>query len=250
MDKEQDALKNFLGDLGDNIEDPKVNDVVETPVEATEEVPTEEEKLPFHRDPKVQRYIERQLENKLKDFQPSSQEQFVKEVQEENSLIDAFQTIIGNDTPEKVAALKALGKSLADVQDKAAEKAYARFAEEQRQVQIEEQEAVNELSEGLERIEEEFNVDLSSNSASAKKLRNEYLEYLGKISPKDEYGNVKEYADMDYSFEEFMSRQKPLNTQAKQIASRGMSRSSADATNTPTKRITFGNVREMMGLDN
>ena len=260
MDKEQQTLKDFLGDLGGNKEELIPN------LEGTEEVKPEEtkaedtqpiedvEKLPFHKikeDPRFQRFVEKEINKKLKDFKPSSQEQFVKEVQDEDPLIDAFTGIIGNDTPEKVNALKQLKKSMADVQERAAEKAYARFAEESRAAREEEAQAVEELSEGLERIEENFNVDLSSNSTLAKKTRNDFLDFVERISPKNSDGEVTEYADLEQAFQTFQEMHKPeKNTQAKEIASRGMSRSSTDATNTPTKRVTFENVREMMGLDN
>jgi hypothetical protein len=255
MDKEQKALKDFLGDLGGNNEEATLDlgqeEVKQETLETTPE-PVEEEKLPFHKDPKVQRYIERQLEKKLKDFQPSRQEQFQKEVQDENPLVDAFTEIIGNDTPEKVSALKALKNAISSMEERTlkAEEA-SKYIEESRKAQEEERQAMAYLEDGLERIEENFDVDLSSNSPLAKKTRNEFLDFLGRISPKDENGEVSNYADPEESFKIFQSMKKPeTNTQAKQIVSRGMSRSSTDATNTPTKRITFDNVREMMGLEN
>lgn len=256
MDKEQEALKNFLGNLGGN-EEAELNLGQEIQEEIPEVINEEqgEEKIPFHKNPKLDKYLSRReakiREELKKEFQSSRQEQFSQEVQEDDSLISAFEAIIGNDTPEKVHALKQLKKSIADTQDKAAEKAYARFAEESREIQLQEAQAVEELTDGLDRIEENFNVDLSSNSPLAKKTRNDFLDFLGRISPKNEYGEVTEYADIEEAFETFQSIRKPQNSnQAKQIASRAVARSVGDGTQTQTKRITFENWKELAGLEN
>ncbi len=258
MDKEQKALKDFLGDLGGSTEEAELNldgttdTTTEDKTDDEPVVPAEEEQLPFHKDPKVQKYIERQLDKKLKNYQPTRQEQFITDVQEDTSLIDAFTGIIGNDTPEKVHALKLLQKSIDNMEarTKKAEEASA-VVDEMRKNQQEEQQSIRYLEDSIERIEENYNVDLTSGSSASRKARNDFLDFLGKISPKDEDGEIRDYADPEESFEIFQSLKKPqVNTQAKDIASRGITRSSADSTNTPTKRITFDNVREMMGLDN
>lgn len=252
---EEQTLKQFLGDLGGNIEEPVKQTVDETTVESQETtedtLPVEEEKLPFHKDPKVQRYIERQLEKKLKDFQPSRQEQFVSDVASDNPYMSYAEKLMGNETDEAKMKSQILAQTLLDIEKRASETSYNKFAEESQREHAEEQEAVSYLEDSIERIEENFGVDLSSNSAVSRKTRNEFLDFLGKISPKNEYGEVSDYADPEESFEIFQSMRKPdTNSQAKQIASRGIARSSADATNSPTKRITFENVREMMGMEN
>lgn len=253
MDKEQKALKDFLGNLGGNTEEAELNLGQEAEAEPNVEAEAEsveEEKLPFHKDPKVQRYIERQLEKKLKDIQPDREQQFVKETNQDNPYQSYAEKLMGSDTDEAKLKSQILAQTLLDIEKRASDSSYSKFAEEQRQAQAEERQAVEELTDGIERIEENFEVDLSSNSPLARKTRNEFLDFVGRISPKNEYGEVVEYADLEEAFETFQSMHKPeKNDQAKQIAARGMTRSSADATNTPIKRITFENVREMMGLD-
>lgn len=258
MEKEQKALKDFLGNLGGNTEEVGLDLGQETEtLENNEDIPEvaiEEEIIPFHKmkeDPRFQRYVEKEVKKKMNDYKPTQAETFIKETKEDTSLVDAFEAIIGNDTPEKVNALKGLKNALSSMEErtKKAEEA-SEFVEQTRQQQLQERQAMEYLEDGLDRIEDNYEVDLSSGSALSKKTRNDFLDFLERISPKDENGDVKEYADIDFAYEEFNKRQKPeTNSQAKQIASRGISRSSVDATNTPTKRITFENVREMMGLE-
>ncbi len=256
MDKEQQALKDFLGNLGTNTEEPIPN-LEGTSEEVKTEAPVEEvveEKLPFHKikeDPRFQKFVEKEINKKMKDIPSIRQEQFIKEVQGNNPYQSYAERVVGTDSEENKLKSQFLADMFLEIEKRAAETSYSRFAEEQRQAREEEIQAVEELSEGIEKIEENFNVDLSSNSPLAKKTRNEFLDFVGRISPKNEYGEVVEYADFEEAFETFQSMRKPeKNTQAKEIAARGMSRSSADATNTPVKRITFDNVREMMGLEN
>lgn len=251
-----DEVNKFLGEFGQNNEGVEQETVQETEVsteQGTEAVTTEtqtEEKLPFHKDPKVQRYIEKQLDKRMAEFQPSRTEQFQKDTTQDNPYQSYAEKLLGNDTAENKAKSQILAQTLLDIEKRASDTSYNRFAEESKQAQQEEMESINELQDGIDRIEETFNVDLSSNSPTSKKTRNEFLDFLGRISPKDQYGEIKEYADIDYAFEEFSKRNKPeLNTQAKQIASRSMSSSTANASGTPTRRITAGNLRSVLGLE-
>lgn len=208
----------------------------------TDEEAEDEKPLPFHKDPKVQRYVEKQIEKAIKTIpQPQAQESR----REDNSpsdvkdVIAAFTAIVGNDTPEKVKALEALEKTLAGADERASQKAIERF---QQQVQEQEQQrtkedeaAIAELNSGFEEIEETLGVDLTSNTAQAQKLNLEFRQYLKKIAPKDENGEVKSFPDIPAAFEEFQERNKRAPaTRAKELASRGMTRSNDTATSAPT----------------
>ena len=85
--------------------------------------------------------------------------------------------------------------------------------------------AQEELETYFEEIEEEYNVDLSSNSAASKALRSQFIEYVRKIAPKDENGEVAAFPDLVASFEEFQEKNKRPASRAKELASRGMTRS-------------------------
>lgn len=100
----------------------------------------------------------------------------------------------------------------------------------------------------LEDIEEEYGVDLTSNSPSARKSRRELLEKVQKLSPKDEDGQIVAYADFDATWEEMQKdREAPQATRQKEIASRSMQRSVAGEA---PKQITpgFDGWRKDLGI--
>lgn len=233
MPNEKNAVIDFLNEVSP----PKDIFKEETQVDNTEEQMVEEKAVPFHKDPKVQRYVERQIEKALKD-RLSVEREFKEAVSSDvKDVIGAFATIIGNDTPEKVKALEALEKTLNGADERASTKAIERF---QKQMQDEQQKATeadikaqNELDDYFEEIEETYNVDLSSNSAAAKKTRADFIEYVRKIAPKNEQGEVAQFPDLVNAFETFQERQQRAPaTRAKELASRGMTRS-ADTNNAP-----------------
>lgn len=201
--------------------------------ESDEEV-KEDKPLPFHKDPKVQRYVEKQIEKALKDIKPNETQQFIKETTDEMDSV--LERIIGNDTPEKIAASKDLKRVLLGLEEKGAQKALKQIQEQQAREKEAEVEAERELEQGFENIEETYNVDLSSNSPLAKKTRNDFVEFIRKVAPKDAQGDIIAYPDFDSTFELFQeTRKKPDNSRAKELSNRSMARS-GDASNVPQKR--------------
>ena len=233
------AVDDFLGGLNEGNDqfkqdaDPFVEtDKVETKDEGEEEV----KPIPFAKDPKIQKYIDKQIAKRLADIEPTDTREQVREEAEEQTedLITAFTAIIGNDTPEKVHALKMLKKTVSDLEDKASDKAFERLNAESYAEREAEDEALSELEEGFENIEQTFSVDLSS--AKAKTLRNEFIDFVKQVAPKDEYGEVTDYPDFEQTFKVFQDIRKanqPPN-RAKQLAARSMSNSS-DASSIPQK---------------
>ncbi len=249
-----DEVNKFLGEFGQNTEgteQPIVPEVVEGEI-APEVIPeVQEEKIPFHKikeDPKFQRFLDKEIDRRMKDILPVRQEQ-PREVVKDDKYLSYAEKILGNDSDENKAKSQVLAQIFSEIESKATESSYNRFAEESKQARQAELDAVNELQDGIDRIEENFGIDLSSNSVTSKKMRNDFLDFLGKVSPKNEYGEIKEYADIEAAFETFKEMRKPeTNTQAKQIASRGIANSNASSS-TVTRRITAGNLREVMGLE-
>lgn len=193
-----------------------------------EEEEKEEKPLPFHKDPKVQRYVEKEITKALANVKVP--ETIVREkTDEEDSATDVLIRIIGNDTPEKLQAVKDFKKVLNGLEEKGAQRALKDLEERQQQAikasQDEDQKAEDELREGFEEIEESYGVDLTS--PKAKKLREEFVEYVRKIAPK-KGGEIVAYPDLPAAFEEFQSKPKKVvdNSKAKALAARGISRSS------------------------
>lgn len=249
MENEKSAVDSFLGELKDDKiidqfaqEQPLENKEIDDKVNDREEKP-----LPFHKDPKIQKYLEkreREMEERLKASIPTPQERQTEEDSFKDT-IDAFTNIIGNDTPEKVSALNALKKSLEGLDQRASEKAIERL-EDIRQSEVDEDiEAEEELDEAFDNIEDTFDVDITSNNPIAIKTRQEFVAYVQKIAPKDRDGDVVEYPDMISAWETFSEHRTKEPNRAKELASRGMTRS-AETTSNPQERVTWNKVDEFI----
>ncbi len=245
MPEDKSAVEDFLGGLNKEEKDPfkssdpfaEMNeDTKDEVVEETVEDAEEEKPLPFHKDPKVQKYVDKQIAKALEGVRPSQVQEFKEAVSEDtDDLVSAFTAIIGNDTPEKQHALKLLDKTLKQVDQRAAEKALEGISKREQAQLEEDRRAQTELDESFDEIEDSFSVDLSSNAPSAKKMRSDFVDYIRKIAPKNEEGEVTAFPDLNAAFEEFQAKSKrvPQNaTRAKQLSSRSMS-NSTDATVAP-----------------
>lgn len=200
----------------------------------------EEKSLPFHKDPKVQRYIQKELDKKLREFQPNYEQQFREETRRndndyEDENDDILVRLIGNDTPEKLSAIKDFKKYLSTLEERGARRA---LEELDYQAELERQEEVNateEIENGFELIEDTFGVDINSNSANARRMRSDFIDFVKKISPKDEDGDIMALPDFVETFEVYQSTRQRQNTRAKELASRSMGRSS-DTAEAPANR--------------
>ncbi len=192
--------------------------------------------IPFHKlvkNPKFQRFLSKEVAKATEGMAPRESAAIQTAAQNsetQDEMIAAFTAIIGNDTPEKVHALKMLENGMKNIREEA--RSGQRQFEEQRRA---EQEAEKELEDGLESVEDSFDVDMTSNTPKARKLKADFIDFVEKLAPKDKDGNVKEYPDFEYAFELFKektSKPAPSNDRKKDLASRGLQRSS-DASNIP-----------------
>lgn len=245
MDKEKSAVQSFLEGTGNEsmFEQPSKDpfEQIENKEEVVEEV-KEEKPLPFHKDPKVQRYIQKEVEKLAKNIKvPEPERQEVKDND------DFYDRLIGNDTPEKVSMIKeAKARDERRLQE-AEERAFNRLsAKEQEEVQAD-KEAEEELSSAFDSIEETYDVDISSNNPQAKKTRQEFISFVEKIAPKDRDGEIVDYPDMLSAFETWseMKKSTAQPSRAKELANRGLSRS-AETSVKQEKRIDWNAVDEMM----
>lgn len=229
-------VDDFLGTLSNNTnnddpfkqesEDPFASSVTEET--QTEEV-IDEKPLPFHKDPKVQRFIEKEIGKRISEIKP---EPIGQSSNEEDKLTSILERIIGNDTPEKISAVKEFRNELTGLEEKGARRAIQELQAQSDSERQEERQAQEELSDAFENIEENFNVDLTSNTPLAKKTRSDFIDFVKRVSPKDENGDISDYPDFQETFALFKETQRPQNNRAKELASRGMSRSS-DASSMP-----------------
>lgn len=230
---EKDSVASFLNEVSEPRDLFKEETVAE---ETAEEEVKEDKPTPFHQDPKVQRYIDKQVEKALKDKNPTVENQFKKDIEDIN-LPSSFVKLVGNDTPEKLEVLKDLSNYFSTLKGEAKQDFIREMQEKEQQKVEADKKAQQELDNYFDEIEETYSVDLSSNSAPAKAMRSQFIDYVRKIAPKDENGEVTGFPDLVASFEEFQEKNKrPAATRAKELANRGMTRSSDTSTGVPQGR--------------
>ena len=225
------VVDEFLGQVnGEEKTIDETNPFANVTVEQKEEVkvdePEAEKPIAYHEDPKLRRYIEKEIAKATANLTPREETKFREDVKEDG-FIKAFETIIGNDTPEKVNALRMLKDEVEGIRQEARSVKEELQAEKQADLDAE-----RELAKGFENIEETFNVDFTQN----KKLRSDFVEFIERVAPKDEYGEIKDYPDFEQTFKLFQEiNKKPQNVRNKELASRGTQRSSdASPTQMPT----------------
>lgn len=131
-------------------------------------------------------------------------------------------------TEEGKMFAKIMSQVIADNTAKAREEAIEEM--EQRQVAAREEQAQFEkfIDDELEYLEDQYNVDLTSDAPAARKARREFLELVHNVSPKDQEGVITGYADFDKTFELYQKsrqEQKPSSVdRQKEIAARTMQR--------------------------
>lgn len=249
MDKDN-AVKSFLDEFDGKKEANPFEDNLKDPfaeAEVPEEVVVEEEEkpLPFNKDPKVQKFIEKEISKRMADFKPEVRE--VQVEKGEDKVTDMLTRLIGNNTPEKVAMVKefkdVLGNLKGEARAEALQEIEARsHAETQADLAAQE-----ELETAFENIEENYDVDISSNSPLAKKTRQEFVSFVERIAPKDRNGDVIDYPDMNSAWETFSEMRKTSQpSRAKELASRGMARSSESTVAAPAKRLSWDSFDDVI----
>ncbi len=181
-----------------------------------------DEKVSFHNNPKLKRYIEKEIAKATANLTPRQAEQVKEKMGEETDLVAAFTNIIGNDTPEKVNALRMLGQTVENLKSEA--RSAKEMIEGERKAA---EEAQAQLDAGVDTIENEFDVDLSSTDPVARKTRGEFMNFLKRVAPKNSQGEIIEYPDFQATFELFQESRKKVvaPSRAKELAARGMERS-------------------------
>lgn len=149
----------------------------------------------------------------------------------------------GQYDPQRAQATELLKSALAEAVEDARKKALEEFESRQNQSSYAEEKALKEnesfLDDALADIEDTYGIDMESS-----KERNAYLELLEKMSPKDREGNIIEYADPDAVAEVYLKVRTSSNSQAKQVASRSMTRSGASGQSTIAEESTLRWLKE------
>lgn len=159
--------------------------------------------------------------------------QAIKDAREASKETGMDERLIRLYGPENTEAIKLTQELLADTRKAAREEAIRDFEERQAAKAREEAESERFIDSELEAIEDEFNIDLTSDSPKARRARTEFLTMVSKLSPKDAQGNIISYADFQETWEIYQSRAtKEKNESAaksKELAARSMEQSGGTA---------------------
>lgn len=212
-------------------EDKQATDIFnDKPAETPEVVPEKGEDEPKSKDRRYRRLEQKLQEERESNIALAERIRVLAELKEEQKsnkdesfdpeLIELFGD---NEAGKRVAQI--FEKKLQGVSERAKQEAL----EELSKAQSYESELVNEYSNQIDEefanIEDKYDVDLSGNDASSKKLRELYVNELQRRSHKDKDGNIDSYPDFEATFEDVLEKVKPDNTRNKEIADKSMVRS-------------------------
>lgn len=169
----------------------------------------------------------------------SESKKFSSETKEDE--VDSRWLQIYGDTPAARQAWKLQQEILNDRDERVSERTRKEIEEERIQEQKNQQRYESVIDSELESIEDEFDIDVTSDSPQARKVRREFLELVENLSPKDDAGEITSYADFGQAFKLYQSQStKEDNTRQREIASRSMSKSggsvSTEKTNIDAQR--------------
>ncbi len=233
-DEKEEKVDSFIPDESDPLAD-KPGDTKDVKDEGKDE--GDEKPMPFHKDPKVLRFIQKEIDKATKGAKPA---EVAAPSDTTDELTDVLVEIVGNDTPQKVAAVKKLRAEFGRLEERGAERAISQLREQAEAERAEEAQAEEELITGFENIEQEFGTDLMA--TASRKERSEFIDFIKRVSPKDQDGDVIQYPDLVETYRLFKSTQKPNdNRRAKDLSSRSMSRST-DAVSAPVKGNSWKDV--------
>lgn len=145
-------------------------------------------------------------------------------LEEESDYLKSVERIYGTDTPEAQTATELLKKAIVGARDDAESRAIAKFREERQREAEAERREVETLDGFIEDIEDESGVTLTDAQQRA------FFDLMAKMSPKDESGEVVEYADPHAVWEVLQERiHRRAPSRAKDLSDRSMVQSGASA---------------------
>lgn len=208
------------------------------PLEEVEEIKEESKPEKDEDEPRKNRHhrrVEEQLEREREGtrllneriLELTSSQRMSKDLKEQEMPTDWI--ALYGETPESKKAW-AIQKNLYEQASERGKREALEEVEERQRQEIEESRlAEQEIDDALLSIEENYGVDITSNSPKARKMRTEYLELVKDVSTKDSDGNLTAYADFGSTFELYQkikTEPKQDNSRQKEIASRSMQTSS------------------------
>lgn len=147
------------------------------------------------------------------------------------------------DTPEARRIWKLQNKIFEEKVGKVREETIREIEEKNARALAQQKEFESYIDSELENIEDEFDVDLTSNSPAARKARKDFLELVENLSPKNESGVLTGYADFKTTFSLYQqtrdaAKSSQTSQRQKELASRSMQQPGQPIT--PEKKPTPG----------
>jgi len=210
--------------LNDNPQD--LDGITTPPAKGEEELPADlknrhirrlEEKIAREREDNIRLATELKTRSEYERFNKDT-----KDIQVDEALI----TLYGDDENGRKAAQlhqQLLDRTAARARQEALEEFQRAQATADQEVEVNGQ----FIDSQLEEIEDTFQVDLSGTTARSKEVRNGFLDFVAKISPKDSSGAIVEYADIPSAWELYQERLERPNSRQREIGNRSMARSSS-----------------------
>lgn len=156
---------------------------------------------------------------------------FKAEASSEDNTPEKWLRIYG-DTPESRQAWSIYAETLNDYMSKAKDEAVKEIESRQLNAQKQEKEFESFIDTELEAIEDQYNVDVTSDAPAARKSRREFLEMVQQLSPKDEEGKLKAYADFGAAWQQYqLLKDKGASSTERQkdLAARSMEKGGSSA---------------------
>lgn len=176
-------------------------------------------------EPKIDdEYVRKLVDKEIERRAPAPVAPVVEKDTYEDDLNEVLTRVIGNDTPERKQAILDMKRMFLEGQDRA-KRNTQREIEEARNHELQEEQRVSRQIDGyFEDISRKYGVDLAREDN--KQERSSFLDFVKKISPKDDEGQITNLPNLAEVFEVYKANNN--NNRAREVASRSM-------TSTPAK---------------
>lgn len=224
---EDTTLQDFLKDIPN--EDKSESDLFGESIQApaakaddTEEPAKDSEPYKNRRHRRLEQQLQTEREARIRAEALAEARSEARQFAQDNNVDERLLEMYGN-TDEGKKAARLHMELLNDATAKGKEAALQELKEERVREAEAQKNYESFIDSELEAIEDEHNVDITSDAPAARKLRREFLETVQKLSPKDEDGTITSFADFGGVWDSFNEkRAKPDNSRAKELASRTM----------------------------
>jgi hypothetical protein len=254
--KQESAVDDFFKDLPS--EDKKEQDIFDDKKKdevKKEEKPSEEDEAPDSVKNRRHRRLEQQLQKERESNIALNERikilsETERAIKESDGTIDPRLIRVFGPTDEGKEVARHFSEILSEVKESTRDETLREIEQKQIDEQREQKEYESFIDSELESLEDQYNLDLTSDAPAARKVRREFLELVEKLSPKDDDGTITGYADFQSTFEVYQKtkEEKPDNSRRKEIASRSMQ--SSDKSETETKVTPgFGGWRKDYNLE-